>query len=458
MKKRICFLLTIILIINIWAFCPETSFATEYPAVPEVSGESAVLMEADTGAVLYEKNSHKKLYPASITKIMTGLLAIENCNMDDVVTYSGQALSSLPYDAAKLGLVSGEEMTVKDSLYALLLRSCNDVAVGLAYNVSGSEEEFARLMTKRAQELGATDTNFVNSSGLQDENHYTTAYDMALITKAAIANPVFTEISGTEKYVLPVTNRCDLERTQINRHQMLVSTSGSYYSYAVAGKTGYTDEAGRTLVTVAKKDGKTLICVFMNTTDEEVYNDTRNLFEWGFNYFEKVSIADNEVRFNQDKRDFFVKMQDVFINAGSLISIGKGDYVMLPKGADMNELRYEMEYADDTSKGEIARIKYYFENRYMGSTSLSIGQNQEETGSVSPVRNDGNTDGTKIANIPINIWLVVLFAILVTVLIVYAVYMVKTREKRRRKRERRKVFKESKQRFNRRKRRKVKFR
>lgn len=458
MKKKLSFFLVIIFIINILALCPETFFAAQYPAAPEVSGTSAILMEADTGAVLYEKNSHEKLYPASITKVMTGLLTIENCNMDDIVTYSGQALSLLPSDAAKLGLVGGEEMTVKDSLYALLLRSCNDVAVGLAYDISGSEEEFAKLMTKRAKELGATDTNFVNATGLQDKNHYTTAYDMAMITKSAITNPIFTEVSGTEKYVLSATNKCDVERTQVNRHQMLVSTSSSFYAYAIAGKTGYTDEAGRTLITVAKKDGKTLICVFMNSTDEQVYNDTKNLFEYGFNHFSKVNIAENETRFNQDKQDFFVKMKDVFVNQGSLLNVGRGDYVMLPEGTSMDDLQYEIEYLDDTSKGDIAKVKYYFGDKYMGSTSLSIEQKQEETGSVSPIKNEENDNNTKIANIPVNIWIFILGILVFAGIIAYIVYLVKTKEKRKRKRERKKVFKESKKRFKRRKSRKIKFR
>ncbi len=458
MKKKLSFFLVIIFIINTLALNPDTSFAAEYPAAPEVSGSSAILMEADTGAVLYEKNSHKKLYPASITKIMTGLLTIENCNMEDIVIYSGKALSSLPFDAAKLGLVSGEEMTVKDSLYALLLRSCNDAAVGLAYHISGSEEEFAKLMTKRAKELGATDTSFVNASGLQDENHYTTAYDMAMITKAAINNPIFAEISGTESYVLPTTNKCNVERTQVNRHQMLVSTSTNYYPYAIAGKTGYTDEAGRTLVTVAKKDGKTLICVFMNSTDEEVFNDTKNLFEYGFNHFDKVNIAENETRFNQDTKDFFVKMKDVFVNQGGLLNVGKGDYVMVPEGASMSDLKYEVEYLDDTSKGEVAQVKYYFGNKYMGSTKLSIEQKQEETGNVSPVKTEQDNESSKIANIPINIWLFILGILVLIGIIVYIVYFIKTKDKRKRKRERRRVFKESKQRFKRRKRRKIKFR
>lgn len=457
MKKKLCFFLAIIFIINTILLFPGTSFAAEYPVAPEVSGKSAILIEADTGAILYEKNSHEKLYPASITKIMTGLLTIENCNMDDMVTYSGQALATLPFDAAKLGLVNGESMSIKDSLYSLLLRSCNDVAVGLSYHISGGEEEFAKLMTERAKSLGALDTNFVNASGLHDDNHYTTAYDMALITKAAIANPIFTEISGTQQYALSPTNMCDISRNQVNRHLMLVSTSANFYAYAIAGKTGYTDEAGRTLVTVAKKDGKTLICVFMNSTDEQVFNDTKNLFEYGFNHFSKVNIAENETRFNQDASDFFVKMKDVFVNQGSLLNVGRGDYIMLPNDTSMSDLEYKIEYLDDTSKGDIANVKYYFGDKYMGSTKLSVEQRKEDVGNVSPVKEESEDNNTKIANIPINVWIFVGGIVVLICIIIYIVYLVKTKEKRKRKRERRKVFKESKKRFKRRKNKKIKF-
>lgn len=196
----------------------------------------------------------------------------------------------------------------------------------------------------------------------------------------------------------------------------------------------------------------------MNSTDKEVFNDTKNLFEYGFNHFDKVNIAENETRFNQDTKDFFVKMKDVFVNQGGLLNVGKGDYVMVPEGASMSDLKYEVEYLDDTSKGEVAQVKYYFGNKYMGSTKLSIEQKQEETGNVSPVKTEQDNESSKIANIPINIWLFILGILVLIGIIVYIVYFIKTKDKRKRKRERRRMFKESKQRFKRRKRRKIKFR
>lgn len=459
MKKTVSIIFAFILIINTVLVSNNTVLGdVDYPEVADVYGESAILMEADTGAILYEKNSHEVLYPASITKIMTGLLAIENLTMEDEVVFTGEVVSSLPFDAAKLGAVIGEKMTVRDSLYALLLRSCNDVAIALAYDICENEEEFATLMTERAKQAGALNTNFVNSTGLHDENHYTTAYDMAMITKAAISNPVFCQVSKTSSYDLAPTNKCEDIRTMDNRHKMLLTTSGDYYSYSIAGKTGYTDEAGRTLVTVAKRDGVTLICVIMKTVDEKVYTDTKTLFEYGFNHFNKVNIADNETRFSQNEEDFFTKMSDVFVTTGKIFDIGKSDYVMLPEGASFNSLTYKIEYVKDIADKKVAIIKYYYGDKQMGSTSLVI-KNEAKEELAAPViqETQDTSDSYEFSDIPVNVKILVIGGFVLILLIIYIVYMVKTKEKRRRKKDRKKMFKESRKRFKRRKRTRIRF-
>ncbi len=459
MKRQISCLIIALLLFSL-LFAPQSMVYadTSYPAPPQIAGESAILMEAETGAVLYEHNSNEKLYPASITKIMTGLLAIENLSMEDTVQYSSNMLSVLPFDAAKLGVVNGEIMSIKNCMYALLLRSCNDVAVGLAYKISGSEEDFVKLMNERAKKAGAINSNFMNSTGLQDTNHYTTAYDMALITKAAISNPVFCEISGTSGYTLGATN-VSKEQNIVNRHRLLVSTDSKYYSAAIAGKTGYTDEAGRTLVTVAKKNGITLICVILKSDDEHVYDDTRNLFEYGFNNFSKVNISDNETRFSQNSKDFFVHMSDIFVTTGVMLSIKTDDYVILPKDYSFDMLDYELDYEEDTSSGKVAKITYSCQGKKMGDGTLLITKAAENDVAIAPLLNDTQADKNKETNaIPINIWFLVGAIVIAVLLVLYIVYLIKTREKRKRNRERRKMFTESKKRFRRRKRRPIKFR
>ncbi len=464
MKKTLSIIMSLCLILacfisNVTITLAETSSQPTKgrvdPEAPEIFGDAAILMEAETGAILYEKNSDKQLYPASITKIMTALLTIENCSMEDTVTFDENVISSIPYDAAILGVVAGEKMTVKDCLYALLMRSSNDVAIGLAMKISDTEESFATLMTNRAKQAGAINTQFANSTGLHDEKHYTTAYDMAMITKSAIQNQVFCQIAGMDCYTLSPTNKSPNDQVIYHRHNMLVSTRPDYYAYAEGGKTGYTDEAGNTLVTFAKKDGVTLICVVLKSDSKHVSRDTRALFDYGYSNFEKVNIAENETRFSQNEDNFFVKMNGIFLTSGSLVSIETGDYCMLPKGWTLNDLGFKIEY-DDMSDGKIGNIKYYCGENVMGTTTLSV-QAQKSDEPISPILHGNTSTEENNSQIPINIWYVVAAAAILVFLIVYIIYLVKTRDKRRRNRERKKVFKESKKRYKKRRRRPIKF-
>lgn len=425
-----------------------------YPLGPEIYGESAVLIDADTGAVIYDMNCHERLYPASITKIMTGILSIENCSMSDKIKFTSDIIDALPYDAAKLGAIVGEELTVKDSLYALFIRSYNDIAMGLAYTVSGNEEEFAKLMTSKAKAVGALDTNFVNASGLHDDNHYTTAYDMAMITKYAIQNPVFMEITGTYEYTLQPTNRYFEERYFLNRHNMLVPSKKEYYQYAVSGKTGYTDEAGRTLVTVAKKDGRTLIAVIMKSDDAHVYDDTKKLFEYGFGHFSNISVADNETRFSENKDSFFVNMDEAFVFGGTLFRITPGSYITLPESITIDKLSYEIELFDGDSSGIIGKVKYYYLDKYMGEATIGLEVNENSEEDIAPLLGGNTTEEEKdiISDIPINVWILVASIVAIILIVIWIIYLVKTKEARKRKRERRRIFRESKKRFKRRKR------
>lgn len=247
---------------------------------PEIASEAAVLMDAESGQVLYSKNADKQLYPASITKLMTALLTAENAGLDETVTYRASAVENLESGAANVQLSEGDTMSVKDSLYALLLKSACEVANGLAEHISGTQEAFALKMNERAKELGCKNTNFTNASGLNDTTHVTTAYDMALITRAAMANETVRTIASTLSYELPaVQKRGTL--TVYNGHKMLNPANEQYYSGIVGGKTGYTSKAGNTLATEVTRDDKTLIAVVMKSSSKH-YNDTKALFDYGF--------------------------------------------------------------------------------------------------------------------------------------------------------------------------------
>lgn len=249
-------------------------------AAPVVAAEGAVLINCSTGQILFEKNAHTPFYPASITKVMTALLTVENCNLTDVVAFSRTATTNLESGAVTISLTEGDQLTVKDSLYALLLKSANEVANGLAEHMGGSIDNFANMMNVRAAQLGCTGTHFVNPNGLNNAAHLTTPYDMALIARAAYANPVLSQISTTTAYQMPAT-KLSGAKTITMGHKMLYSTDSRYYPGMIGGKTGYTSKAGNTLVTCVERDGVRLVAVVMKAGGTH-YADTKAMLDYGF--------------------------------------------------------------------------------------------------------------------------------------------------------------------------------
>ena len=247
---------------------------------PEIQAQGAVLMDAATGNLLYSKEAETKFYPASITKLMTALLVAEKCSLDDTVTFSKTAVTNLESGAVTLGLVEGDKLTVRQSLYGLLLKSANEVANGLAEHTAGSISKFADMMNARAKELGCTNTNFLNPNGLNNSNHYTTPHDMALIARAAFQNGTVSKIASTLSYQIPATQKA-AARTISLGHKMLYPNDARYYQGVIGGKTGYTSLAGNTLVTCAERDGVRLIAVIMKSKSTQ-YTDTSALLDDGF--------------------------------------------------------------------------------------------------------------------------------------------------------------------------------
>lgn len=255
-----------------------------------LTAEAAILIDATTQTILYEKNAYTKEYPASITKLMTALLAIENLNRADVITFSDTAVNSIEFGSSHIGIKSGEQLTVDEALHGLLLMSANEVANGLAEQVSGSIEDFAAAMTARAKELGAENTHFVNPHGLHDVNHYTTAYDMSLIANELVKNDYFLQLMQDYTYEIQPTNITDEIRYLSQQHRMLNPLrAGNYYREdVIGGKTGYTDEARHTLVTMAQQGDSTIIAVVLKS--EDIYSDTNVLLDYGFNNFHSVAL------------------------------------------------------------------------------------------------------------------------------------------------------------------------
>lgn len=242
---------------------------------PRLQCQAAVLMEWATGAVLYAHRATEKRDPASLTKIMTAVVALERGSLSEPVRISAQA-AWMP--GSVMGLREGQEYTLKDLLYGLLLESGNDAAVAIAEHLAGSEREFARLMTEKAHQLGALSTCFLNPHGLTEPGHYSTAYDLALITRYALTLPLFAAIAGTAEKQVADLGQPSSERVLYNTNRLL----GSYPGME-GGKTGTTAAAGACLITSAVRDGMRLISVVLDSADR--WEDTRRLLDWGFTNF-----------------------------------------------------------------------------------------------------------------------------------------------------------------------------
>jgi len=260
---------------------------------PDVTSEAAVLMDADTGIILYQKNPEEKLYPASTTKIMTALLTIEadGDQPDKRVTFSPEAVD-LPNDSSSIAMNAGDTLSVQEALYGLMISSANEVANALAENVGGSIDHFVDMMNGKAASLGAKNTHFMNPNGLHDPDHYTCAYDMALFMREAVKNPIFLDAASKIKYDIPPTET-QPEVRNLNGTNKLLLPGGEYYrDYFKASKTGYTDEAQHTLVAYAEKGGHKLITAVLHADKNKDYEDTIALMDYGFSSYQQSTILD----------------------------------------------------------------------------------------------------------------------------------------------------------------------
>ena len=364
-KKAACLILTIISAVCLGKV--DVKAADYWPDAPETLSPSVILMEESTGTILYEKNSDEAHYPASITKIMTTLLALENGNLSDMVTFSDDAINNT--EGSGIARDYGEQMTLEQCLYGVMLESANECAYAVAEHVGGTVENFVDMMNAKAKELGCTNTHFANPHGLQDENHYTTAHDMALIAQAAYQNETFRIIIGTKMYTIPPTNKHAEETVLRNHHDMLCTYHNAnrkyLYPYCVGGKTGYTATANSTLVTYAEKDGMTLICVVMNTQSPNQFIDTVNLFDYAFDNFQVLNVAENDTNYSAETTVDNGNLD----NIAPFVELDKDAVIVLPKTAEFSDTSSSVEYND--SDPEIAgSITYTYAGRNVGKADI----------------------------------------------------------------------------------------
>lgn len=299
---------------------------------PDVKAEAYCVINRKDGSIVYSKNMDDRYYPASITKIMTALVTLEHCtDLDDTVVFNSEVMDSISSNSSTLNPVAilDEEMTVRDALFGLMLNSANECASALAVYTAGSIDAFVEMMNEKAQELGAVNTHYMNAHGLDDDDHYTTAHDMAIIFDAALKNDVFRYVDSRATYTIPATNKYG-ERNCTSTNQLI--NGARPYEGVYAGKTGHTAKAGRTLVTAAYRDGMDLICVIMKSDNDNFYSDTETLFDHAFlkvqgNEQEVYAAADDSVMAQNDLASGLNVRQYPSTSAPRIASLMPGDAV-----------------------------------------------------------------------------------------------------------------------------------
>lgn len=363
MKKRkikiACFMAAILYLI-----CSVTPVYAEesWPKMPKVEAPSICVIEIMTGTILYERNMDEVNYPASITKIMTALLALENSSMDEIVTFSEEAVYGNEGDTSHISRDIGEKMTMEECLYGMMLESANECAWAIGEHIGGTMENFVKMMNKRADEIGCTNTHFNNPNGLPDEEHWTSAHDIALISAEAYKNETFRVIAGTKSYTIPPTNKHEDETPLHNHHLMVYPFRGNYqylYDYATGGKTGYTNAAGNTLVSFAQKENMPLVCVVMREKTPYHYTDTRTMFDYCFEHFKLLNVADYKTESLADE------------DTQAFADIDEDAVVVVPSGVSFSDLTSQA-VRESIDGNVLGTLVYSYGDRVVGTADIKM--------------------------------------------------------------------------------------
>ncbi len=364
----------------------ESNDIDNWPAGPVTSAQSAILMDVDTGSILYAKNIHNRAFPASTTKILTCLVAMEQGDLDDTVSFSNEAVFSVPADGSNMGMDVGEEITLEQCLYGILVGSANEVANAVGEHIAGSIDAFVDMMNERAAELGCKDSHFMNTNGLHDENHYTSAHDLALIAAAFFRNDMLCKIGNTASYEFTATPTQPDDFILRNKHKMI--TGEVAYDGVLGGKTGYTDNSRQTLVTCAERNGMRLVCVVFREETPNQFTDTMELFDYGFNNFQIMNIAENEKKYQIEPSGFLQTGNDIFGSSKPILSIDSESSVIVPNTTVFDDLESAIDY--DVSDGNrIAQIRYSYHDTYVGKAYLELAADN-----TTPYEFDTNPDST----------------------------------------------------------------
>lgn len=372
---------------NCYAIAPDSNSVDNWPQGPATYADSAIVMDMNSGAVLYSKQIEKKHYPASITKLLTTLVALDNAELTDTVEFSQDSISFLEYGDAHIGMTPGEQISMEDALYAVLLASANEVSYAVAESVGkkmgGGYDTFIQAMNDESEKLGCTGSHWTNANGLHDEQHYTTAHDMARIGAAVYQKEAFRTISQSLSHTIPATNLVNEERTFQQKHKMLWPQNDNYYEYCKGGKTGYTDQARTTLVTMADNGDMQLVAVV-------------------------------------------------------LYDFGNDAYIVLPKSAQFSDVKAEVK--EDSNKDGSGTVTFTYKGQEVGSVKAAIEKTEESSAAVLGKKKD-KTTSTVVTGISkfmkIVIGVVIAVVILLIIIVVLANYRKQIRRRRRKKGKRR---------------------
>lgn len=411
---------------------------TNWPQGPQIYSESGIVMDTDSGAILYAKNIDDQHYPASITKVMTALVVFNmiqagECQLTDKVTFKQEDVSFLEYGDAHIGMKVGEEISLEDALYGMLLASANEVSHAIAGSMPGGYDHFMQVMNDAAASVGCTNSHFVNTYGLHDPEHYTSARDMALISSAVFQYEKFREITNTYQHVIGKTNLVNEKRYVQQNHKMIRDWDSRYYEYCVGGKTGYTDQALTTLVTYATKDNKNLVAVTMRTHGggNNAYSDTKKMLNYAFSKFDKLQVTTEQLA------------------DANVAAVAEGENLMVPKGVTYEQLAST--YTDPTQLGDLERtISYTYEGQPVGTIKATITEEYyKKIHNIADKKPEIEKE-TKKAKHGVGFWIlmvVILLVILFFAMMIYVTYKRKRLEEARRERRRQRRL-EWEQRYN----------
>lgn len=337
----------------------DSNTITSWPQGPHIYSESGIVMDVDSGAILYAKNIDDQHYPASITKVMTALVALENTQMTDTVKFTWDDIGFLEYGDAHIGMKPDEEISMEDAMYAMLLASANEVSHAIASNTAGGYDNFINMMNAKATELGCKNSHFVNTYGLHDDEHYTSVRDMALISSAVFQYEKFRTITSTRQYTIAETAITNEKRVFQQNHKMLWKGDSRYYEYCVGGKTGYTDQALTTLVTFATKGDMNLVAVVMRTHGggKNAYKDTREMLDYAFDNFTKTPITEN--------------LLGGAIAATQMEAFCGNTNILLPTGIGVDQLTATFQAPTELGDKE-GKITYLYGEQPVGTIGVTI--------------------------------------------------------------------------------------